>query len=717
LRPSADSGVVETQLGTAVGTPVYMSPEQAAGRLDLLGPASDIYSLGATLYVLLTGRAPFEGPDKGEVLRTVQHGDWRPAREVNPRTPPALDAICRKAMALKPEDRYPSALALAADVEHWLADEPVQAWREPWAVRARRWLSRHRTLVTAGAAAVGVALLSLAVATVLLTAANERERDLKRLAEQRERDAEQQRDQAKANFQLAVEAVDEYCTKVSNDPRLKEKDLEGLRQQLLQTAAKFHEEFVRRHAQDPHLRLELGRTYVRLVRIISDIGDKRKARDLARQAADIFKELVADDPGNADYQHELAIGYYYLSNYQAEFGEQDLGISGYHEAIAILEKLTAAYPTEAKYAVDLGRTWGALGYYQRFSLGNLKASRESLEQAIRTLEPVCRPEKINEEAQKFLSNSYSSLAYTYRLAGQPKQGLPIAQKGLESYKRLIQAYPDPDYQNDLARTLQVLAVLYQDLGESDQAAEAYRQAVDMATKLTQTHPAVTYYQDTLATATLNLGQFYVSAGKLDKAAESLHQAIAVSEILVAKHPSVLGYQGLLGGSYNNLATTQMRQGKHQDALAWYDKAIRTGEATFPKGGKPIAAVQGVLFDAHAGRVSALYLLGRHAEATAEAQSLADSKQASRSTLYNAACIHALCVAAARQDGKLPAADRDKLAEQYARRALDLLRQAIQKGYQDVAHMKKDKDLDPLRDRADFQKLLAELEAKGKTEAK
>src|SRR5262249_56252932 len=77
----------ETQAGAALGTPAYMSPEQASGRVDLLGPASDIYSLGATLYALLTGRPPIDGKDTAEVLRKVQRGEWLPPRRVTSDVP------------------------------------------------------------------------------------------------------------------------------------------------------------------------------------------------------------------------------------------------------------------------------------------------------------------------------------------------------------------------------------------------------------------------------------------------------------------------------------------------------------------------------------------------------------------------------------------------------------------------------------------------------
>ncbi len=139
---SADSGA-PTQMGSALGTPQFMSPEQAAGRLDLLGPASDVYSLGATLYHLLTGKAPFEGADAGAILQKVQQGEFPAPRRVSRAVAAALEAVCLKAMALRPEERYASARALADDVEHWLADEPVTAYREPLLRRVGRWRRRH----------------------------------------------------------------------------------------------------------------------------------------------------------------------------------------------------------------------------------------------------------------------------------------------------------------------------------------------------------------------------------------------------------------------------------------------------------------------------------------------------------------------------------------------------------------------------------------------
>jgi hypothetical protein len=107
-----------------------MSPEQAAGKLDDLGPASDVYSLGATLYCLLTGKPPVEERDLATAISKVQSGDIPKPRDIKPEVPLALDAICQRAMALLSKDRYPSPRDLANEIEHWLGDEPVKAYRE-----------------------------------------------------------------------------------------------------------------------------------------------------------------------------------------------------------------------------------------------------------------------------------------------------------------------------------------------------------------------------------------------------------------------------------------------------------------------------------------------------------------------------------------------------------------------------------------------------------
>ena len=160
-----DSSVGDMTIeGAVVGTPSYMSPEQAHGQVDALGPAADVYSLGACLYEMLTGRSPIIARDVREALDKVRRGEFLPPQAANRHVPRGLAAICEKAMAPDPADRYHSAAAIAADLERWLADEPVEAWREPLSVTALRWCRRHRLLVTASCLTLAAAIVLSAVA-------------------------------------------------------------------------------------------------------------------------------------------------------------------------------------------------------------------------------------------------------------------------------------------------------------------------------------------------------------------------------------------------------------------------------------------------------------------------------------------------------------------------------------------------------------------------
>jgi serine/threonine protein kinase/tetratricopeptide (TPR) repeat protein len=163
LRINSDSGSAPTQFGSAIGTPGYMSPEQAEGRVDQLGPATDIYSLGAILYCLLTGGSPIRQADLASMLQEIRTGTFSPPSDHQPAAPAALEAICLKSMAVDPQSRYASARQVADELEHWLADEPVVAYREPYSMRAGRWCRRHQA--TCAALLVGTFAIGLAGAT------------------------------------------------------------------------------------------------------------------------------------------------------------------------------------------------------------------------------------------------------------------------------------------------------------------------------------------------------------------------------------------------------------------------------------------------------------------------------------------------------------------------------------------------------------------------
>ncbi len=247
LLPRSASGGSATLPGKAMGTPAYMSPEQAAGDLDRLGPKTDVYALGATLYYLLTGRPPFEGQDLGAMLRKVQRGEFAGPRQIDPSIDKPLEAICKKAMARNPEDRYHTPRALADDIEQWLADEPVKAYSEKRLERLGRWLRHHRTWTYAAVAGLLGISVAATIGVVVVEGARRREAIIRKEAE--------------TNFNTAQKAVDDYLISVSENTLFKLQDsvdIRKLRQELLTSALTYYQGFVSQRSHDPLLRRQLA---------------------------------------------------------------------------------------------------------------------------------------------------------------------------------------------------------------------------------------------------------------------------------------------------------------------------------------------------------------------------------------------------------------------------------------------------------------------------
>ncbi len=387
----------ETVEGTAIGTPQYMSPEQSEGRPEQIGPASDIYSLGATLYCLLTGKPPLEEAEDIEaMLARLRSGAITPPRRANPRVPRALEAIVLKAMALMPGDRYRSPRALAEEVERWLADEAVSAWREPFWERSRRWMRRRRTTMAVIAATVLASTVGLAAVLVVQTRANA---DLKsanldlELANQHARDAN--RDLLLANarersrFDLALEAIKTFHAGVSQDVLLKERQFQGLRTKLIGGATEFCQrlEAMLKGQADSRSRAALGQAYHDIGELTAKIGShpealKALARSLELRRA-VATSVNAGPNANLDFAQSLIA----LGDLEHETGDTAAAFESFEEARKLLEFLVALNGESAPYRAafarclhgiarvhyEMGRAADALAAHER-----ARAIRESL---------------------------------------------------------------------------------------------------------------------------------------------------------------------------------------------------------------------------------------------------------------------------------------------------------------------------------------------------
>jgi serine/threonine protein kinase len=251
----ADAGL--TQTGDVVGTLRYMSPEQAAGQRVLLDHRTDVYSLGATLYELLTLKPIFEGSDRQSLLQQIMHEEPRPPRAIDRTIPAELETIVLKALGKSPADRYATAGDLAGDLQRFLRHEPILARRATLPQRARKWLRRHPSVLVTGV----VLLVLLAVGSLVSAWLIRGEQEKTRLAYERE----QQR------FQLARRSVDEMI-QFANEELADVPHLQSLRKRLLETALVYYQEFIEQRGDDRSAQEELKSTRDRVKKILTDLA-------------------------------------------------------------------------------------------------------------------------------------------------------------------------------------------------------------------------------------------------------------------------------------------------------------------------------------------------------------------------------------------------------------------------------------------------------------
>jgi serine/threonine-protein kinase len=572
LRPG--SGTDETVPGSVVGTPAFMSPEQAAGRLEAVGPASDVYSLGATLYVLLTGKAAFAG-ETAEILRRVLRGDFMQPRQAKRDVPPALEAVCLRAMALRPMERYGRALDLAADIEHWLADEPVAAYPEPAAVRARRWLRRHRAWVTGGVAALAVAAVLLGVlAWVLedknqeLVEANERERQQRELADKQRQKAERNEKSAAEQRGLALQTirrvVDQIHARLKDRPGLAE-----LRKELLRTALDGLRKVARRADTAQSIddatvgaHLEMGDIFLEYW----GLGEAQRQYRLAHEAV---RQMAAADPQSAQAQRDLAVSYIKLGEVSQLLGKTEAALEHYRDGLAIAKRLAVADPQSAQAQRDLYVSYIMLGEVSlqlRKTEAALRYYRDGL--AIAKRLAVADPQSA--QAQRDLAISCNQLGYVSLELGKRRAALGYYRDGLAIRKRLAHAYPQSaKAQRDLSLSIDSMGDVSRQLGKAEAALGYYRAGLAIRKRLAAADPQSAQAQRDLSITYKRLGDVSRQLGKAEAALGYYRDGLAIAKRLAVADRQSAEAQRDLSISYNKLGDLSLVLGKAEVALGYY----------------------------------------------------------------------------------------------------------------------------------------------------
>jgi serine/threonine protein kinase len=296
----ADAGL--TQSGDLLGTLRYMSPEQAGGPRGLIDHRTDVYSLGATMYELLTLRPIFDGSDRRALLHQIMNEEPRLPRTIDRAIPQDLETIVLKAIGKHPADRYATARELAEDLHRFLRHEPIRARRATAIQRFRKWLRRHPSVPVA--ASVLLVLLTAASVIGAVLIGNEQaktrkyyELSLDEQAKTRQAyEQEQQRaKEADERFRLARRAVDDMI-KTSEEELADNPHLQGLRKKLLESALAYYEQFINQRSDDPAIQAELAVTRDKVQQMLSDLAELEGTGHLyLLNEPDVLADLEVDD--------------------------------------------------------------------------------------------------------------------------------------------------------------------------------------------------------------------------------------------------------------------------------------------------------------------------------------------------------------------------------------------------------------------------------------
>jgi tetratricopeptide (TPR) repeat protein/tRNA A-37 threonylcarbamoyl transferase component Bud32 len=575
----ADFGLAkETEEGSAtvtggvLGTPSYMSPEQAAGRSDEVGPAGDVYSLGTILYEMLAGRPPFRGLTPRETIDMVLKDEPTGLRATQPEVPRDLETVCLKCLHKDPARRYASAQHLAEDLRRFLDGMPVLA--RPVGTAERLWMwARRRPAMAALAATVAVSLVLLFAVGAYFNDLLRHERDVardERNEAQRQRQiAQDNATLAEARFRQSKQAVDRYYSEVSENVLPDEPGLEPLRLTLLGLARDYYNGFVRERGEDPSVLADRARGLFRLAQITGEVGQRPEAVSLLEQARDLFKQLLDQYPGDRSLRGELADTNYHLGRLNRLLGRLEPAAAAYATALDSWRALR----DEAPDAMAAGKDPEAETARVLLGIGNVAVERSQFDAALtRFRESLAIRERLvakhpkTESHRRDLATTWGNIAVWYSMTGNAAQSIAAREKSLEVYSRLVQDFPNRDrFRHDVAQAEFNLGKDQLQAGNAAAAAARLDKAAVEWDRLHQTHPAVGIYATSLANARFMGSQVEEELSHEANADRMLSQATLLREKIAAEAPGDLEARSAVALCVAERADRLWRRGDLQEA--------------------------------------------------------------------------------------------------------------------------------------------------------
>lgn len=592
-RLEADMGMTAT--GAILGTPAFMAPEQASGGRDQASTATDVYGLGAVLYALLTGRAPFTSDSIFETLDALRTRPPDSPTRINSSAPRDLETICLKCLEKDPRRRYGSAQALADDLRAWLESRPISARRVGPSERAWLWAKR-RPAIAALTAATLLAVFGGTCAVIGIqrqaNSALRSKNDELTQAIGREAKANAElsvaNDRVEQRYQLAMDAIKTFHTGVSEDFLLKEPAFQQLRDRLLESASAFYQKLsnlleastdlaskqalldssyeladlaakigrleeslaVHRNVltQEESLasapdamvstEIKVGRSMRAVLQLLKKIGSKQEVSDMQQRALEYHERAASKHPDEPEIQNGLAsmlmLHGEHLKNVENRREESE---QAFKRCLDILKSLSRSHPDSVDYLVAQSEPITFLC--------NLRADEGKFDEAIQIYQEVIElarrrldehPEDVKMRSD--LATCEEQLSLWHGLAKRKDESIACSREAARIWQSMVDREPAvPSHQYGLANSLNQLAQSLFDNESWEEAEKTLRTALAMYAKLNQERPNDVQLRKEIANGHNTLANFLMRFGRMGEAKKELRSALASQRQLVDEEPS------------------------------------------------------------------------------------------------------------------------------------------------------------------------------------
>lgn len=502
-----------TATGQILGTPSYMAPEQAAAETTP-NFAQDVYSIGAILYELLTGRPPFQGPTVLDTLDQVRNDDPVPPRRLQPSIPRDLETICLKCLQKVPARRYAEMKRLTDDLQRFQDDRPIAARRATATELGLRWLRRRPAIAMLS---VSLTVISIfAVTTIVREArrANESESDLviqRDEAERMHQLAIEERDAAKANLRQAIEAV-ESLAEVGERLQLMPNQQQAS-QEILNNTVTFYEDFVRRE-DDPESTQLFATSLIRAAEVGRKLGNREAADKQIQRAIDI---LTSDSEQQPESKLQLTLAYanWARGTLLRSWQRQQESLAAFQACQAVLDASEKTTVASDLLAIEVLRAKADVG--AAAALLNLKNEPEALERfaaATQKLRSLAH-EADNISVRYNLALCLSHFGSALRNANASNAANVLLEALQECESLVSQDSANPEYRSLLTYALYAVAVDEKNSGGVGQALKLLQRAESILAVLVEDFPSVYEYRFRFAAVLAQQTSMLIEDDRLD----------------------------------------------------------------------------------------------------------------------------------------------------------------------------------------------------------